>query len=312
MVRSGGAVVVGLVARVARGALAPVHSVTVAGAAGLRRVRSCEREVGLRVIEHRTGPSTDCMAGDAVGREPGAAMVRSGGAVVVGLVARVARGALAAVHRVGVATVAVQRLVRPGQCERRAGVIKATTAPRRCAVAVLTRRRESRRRVLRIGRRIERILVTRHAQGALAAVDAVTVAGSAGLRRVRTGERKVRLRVIERRAGPSAGGVTGDAVGRKPGAAVVRSGGAVVVGLVTRVAGRALALVHPIAVASGARDGGMRTGQRKSRRLMIERGRLPARRLVAALAGGRISQRCMTRVGRGVVGGAMTADARRR
>lgn len=90
--------------------------------------------------------------------------------------------------------------------------------------------------------------------------------------------------VVERRSGPRCGGVTGLARGREAGRSVIRIGGGLVVGFMTREAvgrNRCVIVVH---VTTGAGHGGVLAGQRERRVVVIERRRNPGRGVVAHVA----------------------------
>ena len=90
--------------------------------------------------------------------------------------------------------------------------------------------------------------------------------------------------VVERRSGPSCGGVTGLAGGRETGRGVIRIGGGLVVGLVTGEAigrNRSVVVVH---MATGAGHRGVFAGQGEWRVVVIERRRNPGRGVVAHIA----------------------------
>ena len=101
-------------------------------------------------------------------------------------------------------------------------VVEVGPAPGARVVAVLARRREARRRVVRVGRAVVVRLMARVAVGRRAGVAAADVAGRAGDPRVRAGQREARLAVVEAGRLPGGRVVAGRAGRREAGGRVVR------------------------------------------------------------------------------------------
>ncbi len=255
-------------------------------------------------------------------------MRRVGGLVEVGLMAGDAGGRLALEDAVGVATGACHREVRAGERKLGRVVVEAGAGP--CGGGVTGRAGgdESRRGVRRVGGLVEIGLMAGDAGGRLPLEDTVAVAAGAGDGLVRTGERKLRGGVVEAGAGPCGGGVTGRAGGDESRRGVRRVGGLVEVRLVAGDARGRLALEDAVAVTAGAGNGLVRTGERKQRGGVVERGALPRRGGVAAgtlvgerrrgvgRVGGLVEVRLMARGARGRLAledaVAVTAGARHR
>jgi len=125
-------------------------------------------------------------------------------------------------------------------------------------------------------------------------VACIRVASCADPVRVAVIHREVR--VIERRARPRRCCVASGAGRREPGGSVVRIGRAVVVALVATHAGRRQRRVVVVHVAISAGHGGVRAGQRESRRVVIEGSAGPVRRAVADIARRRETHRCVLRI----------------
>ena len=100
---------------------------------------------------------------------------------------------------------------------------------------------------------------------------------------VPAGQREATLGVIKRGRLPGRRAVADRAVCREPGRRMIRIGRSVVVLHVARRARRARQVVVPVGVAIGALQLGMRAGQWKSDRTVIEVGRLPGGCAVAVL-----------------------------
>ena len=143
----------------------------------------------LRVIERRTSPGGRVMAGRAGRREELRlrGMAGIGGVVVIGLMAADTSRGQRGVVAVDVAVSAYPRrcLVRAGQGECRVVVIERGICPDSRVMAEFTGRRESGRRVRRIGCTGVILLVARIARCAVERVVAVDVAVGAQARRNR-------------------------------------------------------------------------------------------------------------------------------
>jgi len=122
-----------------------------------------------------------------------------------------------------------------------------------------------------VRRAIEVGLVTRYAGRREARINIVFVAGCALHACVRARQRKRRCAVIERRAHPGSCVVADRAILGKPGLWMIRTRGAVVVALVTRDTSCRKPGIDVVFMTGCALRTGMRTGQRKGRRVVIER-----------------------------------------
>jgi len=287
-------VVVRLMASDARGVGAgqiviPVH---VALLALQRRVRAREREAGGRVVKRGVAPRSRRVALLAGGREAGLHVIGIRRAVEVGLMAgdasRVGAGQIViAVH---VALLALHRRVRAGQREAGGRVIERRGAPRRGVVALLAGGGEAGLHVVRIRRFVEIRLMAGHASciGAGQVVVVVDVALLALHRRVRTGQREARCRMVKGSARPRRGVVALLARGGEPRLHVVGVGRIVEVRLMAGNASRVGAgqIVVVVNVALRALQRGVRAGQREAGRRVIERGTRPRRGVVALLTRG--------------------------
>jgi len=133
----------------------------------------------------------------------------------------------------------------------------------------------------------------------------------AGERLMRSGQGKLRLVVIVGGPRPGGGAVTGLAGGAETGLQMVWLGGGIVVALVARHAGRALAGVDAVRMAALASERLMGSGQREIRRIVIERSARPGRGRVALRAVGAVAGLSMVRIRRGVVVALVARHARR-
>ena len=147
VIRVCGAVVVRLVAVIARCRLDVITTksrIVAVGALPRRHgVQTCQRESGRRMVELAISPGDRVVALFAGGREC-RVRHRRGRVVVIGLMARHARGHGNAVVVVNVAvgTSAWRHRMRPRQRESGVVVIEDRIRPRRSAVALIARRRE--------------------------------------------------------------------------------------------------------------------------------------------------------------------------
>jgi len=260
-------------------------------------MRSGQREFRLAVIEFRSRPLRGRVAKRAILRESRCHMVRIGGLLVVGQVARSALRGQPRVLPRRVALRARQRHMRSGQREFRLAVIELRPGPLRGGVADSAILREARRHVVRVGRLLIVGQVARTALRGQACVLARRVALRAGHRHVRSGQREFRFAVIELRPGPLRGGVADGAVLRESRCHVVRVGGLLIVGQVARTALRGQACVLARRVALGTRQRHMRSGQRELRFAVIELRPGPLRGGVADSAVLRESRRRVVRIG---------------
>jgi len=223
-----------------------------------------------RVVAERGAPARirGPMTGLAGGRKPRRDVIRTGGALVGRAVAAVAVARCALVD-----VVLVARRAGLGRvyADQRVGAIVVERRPPariRRLVARLARGGEPRRRVVRAGGALVGRAMTAVAVARRALVDVVLVAGRAGLRGMRAGER-VDAAVVERRLPARIRRpVAGFARGREPGRRVVRAGGALVVRPVTAVTVSRRALVDVVPVARGAGLGGVHPGERVVRAVL--------------------------------------------
>ena len=288
--RRGRGVVVGLMATDAGGCgdIEVVIYVTVRTLPRRNRMRTAQNESGGRVIELAIRPGHSVMTLRAGCRETGMRH-RCGGGIEVGLMATDAggRGDVEVVIDVTVGTLPRRNRVRTGQRESGGRVIELRVRPLHRVMALLARSREPgvRHRGYRV---IEVVLVAADACGAgdIEIVIDVAIGTLPRRNRVRTRQRKARLRVIESRRLPGCGGVAGFAGLRESAAHVVRVRGSLEILQVTRHASRAGQVVVVIDVAIGAlpRRNRMRARQHKIHRGVIEFRRLPRRSGVALQA----------------------------
>ena len=141
--------------------------------------------------------------------------------------------------------------------------------------------------VIRIIRRIEVGAVTTNAGCARQAeiVVHVTLRALHGL--VRTGKREAGGRMVEAGARPVHGGMARRTILRETGGYMVGRGGLLEIRQVAAHAGRGNRGEVPVHVALRASHARVRPGQLKAAQAVIESGVLPARRVVASLAGRR-------------------------
>ena len=188
-----GAVPVSLVAAVTRSRQRCVVVVGVALRAGDRRMRTCQREPRVVVIERRRAPTTRRMADRAVGREARRYVVRIRCAAVVGLVARVTSRGCVGVVVVRVALRAGQRRMHARQrIIRVLRVVEVDVCPIRCGVARVARGWEASRSVVGIRRAVPIRLMATEARCGQSRVVVISVA-------LRAGDRGVRARQWENR-----------------------------------------------------------------------------------------------------------------
>lgn len=116
--------------------------------------------------------------------------------------------------------------------------------------------------------------------------------------------------VVKGGSQPTGSGVAGGAGCGKAGGNVIRIGRALVVSFVATVAIRGHGRVVVVHVATGTRDGRMRTGQRKGRVVVIKRGRGPRGGAVANIALLRESGAGVVWIGGVLVIRQVTGDAR--
>lgn len=266
--------------------------VRMAGSARDRGVRAGERKRRVVVVERRVQPSCCRMAQRAILREIRGHVVWYAGdvgrAVVILRVAAVAARRQRSGIVVRVAGGACDARVRARQRKRRGIVIEGRVEPRRRRMALRAILRESRGHVVRHAGDIRRAGVILHVAAVAVrrqrACVVVCVTRGARDARMRAGQRKRRLAVIERRRDPRRGVVADLALLRHSGLHVIRRCRGVVVLHVAGVAIRRSIGELPVHVAEIAGYGRVRAGQRKSRLAMIERGGSPRGRVVAGLA----------------------------
>lgn len=223
-------------------------------------MRTGKGEAGVVVIERCRVPGGCAVANVALLREPDRSVVRVIGVRVVG---EMARHACRVCQSIGIATgmalAALQRRVRPGQGPAGRGMIEGRLSPRSCVVTDLALLREAYRHVIRVGRAGEILLMAAVAGRWQAGVIVVYVALRALNARVRAGEWKRRLGMIERCRHPRRGGVADLAGLRDPGGRVVRIGRGLVIPQVARDARGRSEIEVPICVALIALQVGMAT-----------------------------------------------------
>ena len=231
------------------------------------------------------------MAGLAGCGEGGRDVVhRAGGRVVVILMAGDAARIREAVIVVDVAIRTLPRGdgVRPGQCETGAVMVERRVEPGRRVVALLAGLREIRSDVVWIRGGLEILEMAGDASRAVERVVVVhmTVGALPGRNCVGAGQREAGRGVVELAVGPERGVVAVFTGSRKAGVRY-RCGCGVVVTLVAAHACGIRDVVVAVDMAVGAlpRRHRMGTGQRKGGLGVVERSRLPGRRVVAQFAG---------------------------
>lgn len=223
VVRVGCGLIVRLVTRIAvcrNGRVVVVH---VATGTGHGRVLARERERGVVVIEGRGLPCGRVMANLALLREARLDVVRVRGGIEIGQVARDTCRAGQVVVSVDVTLSTLQWEVRSGQREPGRSVIESRSRPGRRGMAGIASGREFRLHVIRIGRGLVVLSVTRRAGACGQAVVPIYVALRTLQRNMRAGQRKPGGRMIKS-CGPGNGGVAALAGLRKSGLHVVRIG----------------------------------------------------------------------------------------
>ena len=164
-----------------------------------------------------------------------------------------------------VTLVALERDVCARQREPRRGVIKGRVVPRSGVVTLLARRREARGHVIRIGRAVEILYVTRRAIGGRVRKLSVDVALGARDRSMRSRQRELgKGVVIESRRIPGARVVASLAGGREAGLRVRRVVGLIEVRQVATGTVRAVQFEVVVHVALIAHQVCMCPGQRES------------------------------------------------
>ena len=186
VIRLHGCVEIRVVALPAIGVLQLIVAVHVAGLAGLRHMRSLQREFRCRMIKDRGLPRHGVVALRAIVRELRSRVIglQSGGEIR--FVALPAIGVLQLIVAIHVAGLAGLRHMRALQRELRCRMIKGRRLPRHGVVALRAIVRELRRRVIGLQRCGEIRFVALPAIGVLQLVVAVHMAGLAGLRHMRT------------------------------------------------------------------------------------------------------------------------------
>ena len=182
------------------------------------------------------------------------------GALVIGLVARVAIGRGMNVIVVDVTTGARNFDVGPGQGELRLVVVKGRGLPCSGVVADFARRGESGLLVRRIVRALVILHVATGARGAQASEISVQMAALALQLGMCPGEGKSSARVIENRIRPRCCVVADRAIGRKSCLRVIRIGRFLIILQVARSAILGNIRVVVVDVAAGARRVDVRTG----------------------------------------------------
>lgn len=234
--------------------------------AGDLGVGSGQWELGLAVVEGRTGPVGCAVAGSARRGEAGRHMRRTLGVIEIGLMAPDAVRGQGRVVIVDVASRTGDLGVGAGQWEFGLAVIEGSPGPGRRVMALRAGGREADGRVRRTVRFIEVSLVASvAARRQRAGVVVVHVTGCAGHGHVRAGQRKFRGVVIERGPSPARRGVAKRAIGRESAGNVGRVRGSVEVGLMAgNASGRRVAVVV-VGMALRTGHGGVFAGQRVMR-----------------------------------------------
>lgn len=181
--------------------------------------------------------------------------------------------------------------------DREVGVIPVGRNPRGGVMASRAGRRESRRRVVRVGGACVISLVARIAgrrQGGVVVIDVATGTGNG---HVRTRQRECRVVVIEAGRNPRRRVMAHIALLRESNRHVIRIRGALEILQVTAHACSAGEVIVVVNVARGARSRRMRSRQRETGSSMIERRRLPRRRAMANFASLRESLLRVVRIG---------------
>ena len=264
-------------------------------------VHAGEREPGRRMIKLAVSPLHGVVALFAGGRES-RVQHRRGRVVVIGLMARHARGHrnVVVVVNVAVGAQAGWHRVRTRQRERRLRVIERRRQPGRGRVTCLASLRKSSGHVVRIGRALEILQVARHAGGSRQIEIIVGVAIGAGTRRhtVRPSQREIHRIVIETRRCPRHRGVALLAGLRETAGHVTRVVGVLEIGQMAGDAGgaRQIVVIVGVAVRTGSRRHHVRTCQRESGRIVIELRIQPVVGAVASLTSHRELARHVIRI----------------
>jgi len=244
-----------------------------------------ERRLG--VIKAGVEPGCGGVALFASLREPGRYVVRGCGLLEVGQMAsHTLRGSRGVVAALRVALRTLHGNVRPGQRERRLGMIKTSVAPICGAMALFASLRDSVGRVLGIGGGLEGRQVARDALRGQAHEHAAGMALRALRAHVRAGERKLGHGVVIKLCThPGDGAVAGGTFLRKTGGAMRRVLGTVkVLQMATHASGTSTG-ENVVGVASRAFQLGVRSSQRKARELeMVKLRAEPAVHRMALLA----------------------------
>ena len=257
------------------------------------RVITGKSPAGCGVIESAVHPVDGVMAELTCRREVSRDMIHGRGCVVVVLLVATHTGGNSDV--VVAVDVTIRALPRwngmlSGQGPAGCGVIERAIHPVDRVMALLAGRREIGGDVIHGRRRVVVVLlVTTHTGGDRDVVVVIDVAIRALPRRdgVLTNERESRLRMVEIRRRPTAGGVADLAGLRDALLHVIGVGGAGVVGQVARYASRDsnVVIVVLVAIRTLPRRIGVHAGQRKSGLRVIEACRRPTASGVADLAG---------------------------
>jgi len=255
----------------------------VATRARYRRVEASQREGGLTVIEHGSGPRSRRVAGGAGGRKSRGNVVWIGRIVVVLGMARVAVRRGPHEDIIDMAAGAGHRGVESGQREGRVVVIEHGACPRSLRMAGRAGCREASSymawiRGVVVIRLVATIAILRNRR-----VVAVDVALNAGERRVETNQREYR-RVIENRGIPGRRRVAGRASRREAAGHVARVRRVFEVLRMTGVTIRRSADKDVVDMATGAGHRDMEAGKREGCLVVIKHGSGPRSRRMAGSA----------------------------
>jgi len=291
--RADGIVVIGLVARDACGVGQLVVAVDVALGTGSCQVRARKCPASGRVIEFAIGPDYGVVAGVAGGGKAGLDVVdRVDSVVVVGLVARDAHciGAGQVVVVVDMALRAGSGGVRPGKCPAGGRVIEFAVGPGYRVMAILAGGGESQLHMINGADRVVVVgLVTGNASRVGNGVVIVYVTLCARRSRMRAGQRKSRLGVIELCRGPGGSVMAALASLSEPLLNVVGIGSRLEILQMTADAGGVRQLVIAVDVALSALQTGMCTCQSPAGSGVVELAIDPSYRVMACFAGSRKS-----------------------
>lgn len=276
-----------------------IRRVGVAGVTHAIRPAMIRREIWM--IEDCSLPRGSVVARLAGRREAGRDVVRIGRVLVILLVAAIAVRRQICVVVVNVALIAGQSGVRASQGEGSIVVVESRWDPSRGVVAHIAGRGIARLHVIWIIRFVEIIQMASDTLRVVQLVISIHVTLRALQGGMRTSERETGAGMVERGSQPVHGRVAGVAGGRESGLHMIRICGSIEILHMAGGTCPAVQVVVPVHVALGAWQGLVRSGQSKSRAVVIEGGIAPRGGVVALLASGGEFGLRMVGIGRAVV-----------